>query len=70
MSALQARIVQLEQQPPSPHYKGVFQEEKTYSRGSMVTKAGGLWLALENTTQVPGRSADWRLVVKSGEAPR
>jgi hypothetical protein len=69
-AALEARVAQLEQQPPSPHYQGVFQEEKTYSRGSMVTKGGGLWLALEDTTRVPGRSADWRLVVKSGEAPR
>ena len=60
----------IEQQPPGPHYQGVFQEGKTYSRGSMVTKAGGLWLALEDTMEIPGRSERWRLVVKSGEAQR
>jgi hypothetical protein len=69
-AALEARVTQIEQQPPSPHYQGVFQEGKTYSRGSMVTKAGGLWLALEDTMEIPGRSERWRLVVKSGEAQR
>jgi hypothetical protein len=67
-AALEARVAQLEQQPPSPHYQGVFQEEKAYARGSLVTKAGGLWLALEHTTHTPGRSDQWKLIVKSGEA--
>jgi hypothetical protein len=70
LSPLLRRLDALEQQPPSPHYQGVFQEEKTYSRGSMVTKAGGLWLALEDTRHVPGRSDQWKLIVKSGEALR
>ena len=66
VSALQARIEQLEQQPPSPHYAGTFEWGKSYTRGSLTTRSGGLWLALENTTQVPGRSDHWRLVVESG----
>jgi hypothetical protein len=64
------RLDDIEQQPPSPHYAGTFTPEKSYASGSLVTKAGGLWLALQTTTQVPGRSDQWKLVVKSGEAPR
>jgi len=64
------RLDAIEQQPPSPHYAGTFTSEKSYARGSLVTKAGGLWLALQTTTQVPGRSDQWKLVVKSGEVPR
>jgi hypothetical protein len=67
-AALEARVRQLEEQPPSPHYHGVFQEGKTYSRGSLTTQSGGLWLALDKTTQRPGRSDQWKLIVKSGEA--
>ena len=66
-----ARLNALERQPPSPHYEGVFQDGKSYARGSLTTKSGGLWLAtVEGTTEVPGRSDEWKLVVKSGEAPR
>jgi hypothetical protein len=68
LAPLLRRLDAIEQQPPSPHYQGVFQEEKAYPRGSLVTKAGGLWLALDNTTQTPGRSDQWKLIVKSGEA--
>ena len=60
------RLDDIEQQPPSPHYVGTFEQGKAYARGSLTTRSGGLWLALENTTQVPGRSDQWRLVVKSG----
>ena len=60
----------LEQQPPSPHYAGTFEQGKSYTRGSLATKAGGLWLALQTTTQIPGRSDQWKLIVKSGEALR
>ena len=70
LGPLLRRLDALEQQPPSPHYQGVFQDEKAYARGSLVTRAVGLWLALEGTTNVPGRSDEWKLIVKSGEAPR
>ena len=51
-AALEARVTQIEQQPPGPHYQGVFQEGKTYSRGSRVTKAGGLWLAARSSSSL------------------
>jgi hypothetical protein len=45
------RIVQLEQQPPSPRYEGIFEQGKAYARGSLVTRSGGLWLAVDHTTR-------------------
>jgi hypothetical protein len=64
------RLDRLEQQPPSPHYAGTYDQAKRYSRGALVTRSGGLWLATIDTLETPGRSEHWRLVVKSGEAPR
>ena len=66
--ALEARVKQLERQPPSPHYAGTYEQEKAYNCGALVTRSGGLWLALQDTTQMPGRSDKWKLIVKSGEA--
>ena len=66
LAPLLKRLDALEQQPPRPRYEGIYEQGKTYARGSLATKSGGLWLALEHTTQVPGRSDQWRLVVKSG----
>ena len=70
VSALEARTKRLEQQPPSPHYAGTYEQDKAYGRGALVTRSGGLWLALEDTTETPSRSERWKLVVKSGESPR
>ena len=70
IAGLEARVAQLELQPPSPHYEGICEQGKMYARGSLTTKAGGLWLALQTTTQVPGGSDQWKLIVKSGEALR
>jgi hypothetical protein len=67
---LEARIRQLENRPPSPEYKGVHQAGTAYARGDLTTRSGGLWLAIENTVEVPGRSEQWRLIVKSGEVQR
>ena len=66
--ALEARVMQLEQQPPSPHYAGTYEQGKAYARGALATRSGALWLALEHTTHTPGRSDQWKLIVKSGEA--
>jgi hypothetical protein len=64
------RLDALEQQPPSPRYAGTYEQQKRYGRGALVTRSGGLWLAIEDTTETPGRSDRWKLIVKSGECPR
>jgi hypothetical protein len=42
---------------------------KAYAPGSLVTRSGGLWLALKATTATPGTDAlSWKLIVRSGGA--
>ena len=67
--ALEARIAALEAKPPTVEYAGVFDEQKTYKCGQLVTRRGGLWLAQRETSQTPGMDPQsWRLVVKEGRA--
>jgi hypothetical protein len=47
-------------------YKGVYENGTKYVRGNFVTKGGSVWACLQNTSQVPGESADWQLAVKHG----
>jgi hypothetical protein len=61
------RIKALEAQP-LPKYCGVYQAGSDYVAGSLVTRSGGLWLALEDTNTTPGAGASWRLIVKEGAA--
>ena len=69
LDALEKRLAALESRGPSVEYKGVFTLGMTYPRGSLTTRDGGLWLALEDTTLQPGKgTSTWRLVVKSGHA--
>ena len=70
---LTARIAAIEATPahaPSVTYAGVFSDTKTYRRGDLITKAGGLWLALNDAApgQLPGSSPHYKLIVKSGGA--
>lgn len=70
-SPLLARVAALEARP-GVEYAGVYDAAKTYAEGQLVTRSGGLWLALRTSTNLlPGSDpAFWKLVVKSGEAPR
>jgi hypothetical protein len=68
---LQGRIAELEAKPPSPEYKGTFTQGSAYGRGALVSRQGGLWLALADTIATPGHDpAAWRLIVNSGGAER
>jgi hypothetical protein len=67
LKPLEAKIAALEAKP-SVEYRGVHQTGTTYAEGNLITRSGSLWLALRETTQTPGQSGDWRLVVKRGEA--
>ena len=71
IAALEAKVPALESRALSPEYAGTFEQGKSYRRGGLVTKAGGLWLALTDTTLIPGSNPTaWKLVVKSGGAER
>ena len=52
-----------------PTYAGVYEAGKSYRQGSMVSRSGGLWLAVEPTDRTPGAGlSGWKLIVKSGAA--
>jgi hypothetical protein len=67
LDALEARIAGLEARPEL-EYRGSHASDQTYAAGNLVTRSGGLWLCLRSTTQTPGQSGDWKLVVKRGDA--
>ena len=68
---LERELAQAKSAGPSVVYAGVHQSGRRYASGELVSKAGGLWLALQETSDTPGgHPADWRLVVKSGGAER
>lgn len=50
-----------------PQYCGVYQVGKRHEMGDMVTHDGSMWVALKDTAESPGKSADWRLAVKRGQ---
>jgi hypothetical protein len=66
-----ARLAALEARPAGASLKwaGVWQS-KTYPECSLVTHAGGLWLATRGTSARPGTdTSGWTLIVKKGAAP-
>ncbi len=70
IDTLEHRIGALEARPAAGvEYGGTHEVGKAYISGVLVTKQGGLWLALRPTTQTPGMDpASWKLIVKSGHA--
>jgi hypothetical protein len=70
LAAVEQKLVELDARAlGGPFYAGTFQQGESYKRGALVTRNGGLWLALRDTRETPGATpAAWRLVVKSGGA--
>ena len=63
------RLDALEGRDVGVNYAGTFVTDHPYERGQLVTRNGGLWLALKNTQDVPGSNGQaWRLVCKEGHA--
>lgn len=61
------KVNELEARSFADFYNGVYKEGTAYTRGSLATWDGSLWLAQTETTQKPGdKNADWKLVVKKG----
>lgn len=51
-------------------YQGVYEPNRTYTRGLLTTWGGSLWLSQSDTKTKPGESPDWKLVVKKGSDGR
>lgn len=62
--AVDARLKQLEQRNLADSYRGTYDPDATYRRGETLTHDGGLWLCVHESSDRPGKSADWRLIVK------
>ena len=68
LAALEKRVAELESKK-LPTYAGAHKAGETYAQGSLVTRVGGLWLAIAESDETPGQGAtQWRLIVKSGAA--
>lgn len=55
---------------PFLKFQGVFQQGHPYHAGDVVTWAGASWHANEPTTEKPGESKAWTLMVKKGRDGR
>jgi hypothetical protein len=55
---------------PGLRYCGVYVRGKTYDEGDLVTAGGSAWYCKTTTTQAPGNSGDWVLMVKRGRDAR
>lgn len=62
---LLARLSALENRP-STNYRGVFDPAETYERADLCTHDGAVWFACTSTNERPGKSASWKLMLKSG----
>lgn len=51
---------------PVPTYEGVW-KQGAYKRGAVATYGGSAWHARRDTTETPGKGADWQLAVKKGK---
>lgn len=71
IAQLAARVKALEARP-ALKYMGVFDAAAPYEAGHLVTKGGGMWIALKASTgATPGVSTDaWQLCVKGGRDGR
>ena len=69
---LATRIKELEARAPgapSVKYAGIYNPHTRYSEGQLVTRSGGLWLAVRDSiSETPGSSTAFLLVVKRGDA--
>ena len=55
---------------PVAIYRGVYENEREYAKGDMVTWAGSLWHANEATASKPGSDGPWQLAAKKGRDGR
>lgn len=61
IEALEAR----EERTLADCYQGGHSPNTTYKRGAVISHAGGLWLAMSQTSERPGSTPAWRLILRS-----
>jgi hypothetical protein len=68
ITALEARVAELEARPTGVAYKGVWDSSEVYERGHFVTRAGSIWHCERDHNRgiLPGAGDGWRLAVKKG----
>ncbi len=69
LAPIVARLKALEERPLdslADVYRGSWQPNNVYARGSLITFQGALWLAMDNADGKPGASPSLRLIVKAG----
>jgi hypothetical protein len=66
IEALRAALEELAERNLADAYKGTHQAGVAYQRGALCTHQGGLWLCLASTSERPGSTDAWRLIVKRG----
>ena len=59
-----------EQERRIPKYRGYWEAGEMYSKSSLVTHGGSLWMAVEPTEERPGSSEAWALCAKRGRDQR
>lgn len=69
-ASLEKRIAELEARPAGLKYAGTYDEGRRYMPGEIVTDHGSAWHCREATTQRPGQSKAWQLMVKKGRDSR
>jgi len=65
MDQLRKRVAEVETK--AMRYGGTWKEDTAYGLGTATTDRGSMWLAQRATTDRPGTSDAWRLIVKSGQ---
>lgn len=53
---------------PAMIYREIFKDGTDYKRGDVVTWGGSAWHCQNDTKATPGKSTDWKLMVKEGRA--
>lgn len=69
--AIEARVAALEElhtKSLADTYRGTWQPNNIYERGSLVTFKGSLWLCMTDAAGPPGTGDQFRLIVKGGQS--
>lgn len=53
---------------PAMIYRAIYQQGTEYAKGDVVTWAGSAWHCQNDTKEAPGKSEDWKLMVKEGRS--
>jgi hypothetical protein len=68
IAELERRLTEIETTQQShtlaDSYKGSYSPNTLYERGAWVSHRGATWLCMKSTSEPPGSTGDWRLILK------